>query len=217
MKRFSFLCLISLVAICLILPGVSLSQEKKYIKLKDPQMSGGMPLMEALKNRRSGREFSSKELPDQVLSNLIWAAFGINRPETGYRTAPSSMNRQDIDVYIATSFGVYVYEPKEHALIQVVPDDLRAMTGTQEYVKDAAVNLIFVSDFSKLGDDEDAWKFRTARIDTGLISQNVYLFCASEGLSTVVRGKVDMPPLAKAIKLRSDQHIIICQSVGYPK
>jgi SagB-type dehydrogenase family enzyme len=217
MKRFSFLCLISLVIICLIAPGISLSQEKKYIKLKDPQMSGGMPLMEALKNRKSSREFSSRELPDQMLSNLLWAAFGINRPETGHRTAPSSLNYQDMDIYIATSYGVYVYEPKAHALELAVPGDLRAITGTQEYVKDAAVNLIFVSDFSKFGDRAEWWKFRTARIDTGLISQNVYLFCASEGLGTVVRGKVDIEPLAKAIKLRSDQQIILCQSVGYPK
>ncbi len=215
MKKGISFSLIAFIIISLSLPGKAFSQEK-YIKLNAPEMSGGMPLMEALKNRKSQREFiPGRELPDQVISNLLWAAFGINRPETGHRTAPSSLNMQDIDIYVATSKGVYVYKPKAHALELVVPSDLRAMTGTQEYVKDASINLIFVSDFSKLGDREESWKFRTGRIDTGLISQNVYLFCASEGLGTVVRGKIDVPRLEKAIKLRSDQHIILCQSVGY--
>ena len=180
-------------------------------------MSGGMPLMQALKERRSLREYSPKELPAQVLSNMLWAAFGINRPETGKRTAPSSTNCQDIDIYVATADGLYLYDAKANMLKLVVSDDIRSLTGTQDFVKEASVNLVYVSDFSKLGNGPDEWKYRTARLDTGFISQNVYLFCASEGLATVVRGRIDKQALSKAMKLSPDQKITLAQSVGYPR
>ncbi len=217
MKRLLFLFVSFIVTIYLVFSTVSCAQEPKQIKLPSPQMSGGMPLMQALKERRSSREFSPKELPDQVLSNMLWAAFGINRPETGKRTAPSSTNYQDIDIYVAAADGLYLYDAKTHMLELVILDDIRSLTGTQDFVKEAPVNLVYVSDFSRLGDSPDEWKYRTARLDTGFISQNVYLFCASEGLATVVRGKVDKPVLSKAMKLRPDQKITLAQSVGYPR
>jgi len=217
MKRLSFLFVSFIVFVYLVFSTISFAQESKQIKLPTPQMSGGMPLMQALKERKSTREFSPKQLPAQVLSNMLWAAFGINRPETGRRTAPSSTNYQDIDIYVAAADGLYLYDAKAHALKLVVSDDIRSLTGTQDFVKEASVNLVYVSDFSRLGDSPEDWKYRTARLDTGFISQNVYLFCASEGLATVVRGRVDIPALSKAMKLRPDQKITLAQSVGYLK
>ena len=216
MKRLSFLFVNFIVTICLVFSTVSYAQETRQIKLPGPQMSGGMPLMQALKERKSSREFSPKELPVQMLSNMLWAAFGINRPETGKRTAPSSTNLQDIDIYVAAANGLYLYDAKAHVLKLIVSDDIRSLTGTQDFVKEASVNLVYVSDFSRLGDRSDEWKYRTARLDTGFISQNVYLFCASERLATVVRGSIDRQTLSKAMKLRSDQKITLAQSVGYP-
>ena len=172
--------------------------------------------MEVLKDRKSTREFGSGTLSPQTLSNLLWAAFGINRPD-GRRTAPSAMNWQEISVYVATSTGVYVYDAKKNVLEPVVAGDLRAATGTQSYVKDAAVNLVYVSDLSKTDGaaSSDAEMYTAA--DVGFIAQNVYLYCASEGLATVVRASIDKPALAKTLKLQPQQRIILAQSVGYPK
>ncbi len=217
MKRVSFLFISFILSMCLVFSTVSSAQESKQIKLPTPQMSGGMPLMQALKERKSSREFSPKQLPARVLSNMLWAAFGINRSETGRRTAPSSSNCQDIDIYVATADGLYLYDAEAYVMKLVVSEDIRSLTGSQDFVKVASVNLVYVSDFSRLGDRPEDSKYRIARLDTGFISQNVYLFCASEGLATVVRGRVDIPALSKTMKLRPDQKITLAQSVGYPK
>lgn len=192
------------------------AQDLQPVQLPQPQTEGGRPLMEVLKDRSSSRVFSDENLPIQTLSNLLWAAFGINRPESGRRTAPSANNRQDIDIYVALAEGLYIYDAKINALIPVLTGDIRALTGTQEYVKDAPVNLIYVSDFAKLGDRDESEKFITASTHTGFISQNVYLYCASGGLATVVRGLVDKPVLEAAMKLQPDQKVILAQTVGYP-
>ena len=189
----------------------------KPVALPKPVTEGGRPLMEALKSRQSTREFGPRKLPDQILSNLLWAACGISRPESGKRTAPTASNRQEIDVYVCTAEGVWLYGAKEHALAPVLAQDIRALTGTQDFVKDAPVNLVFVADFAKMGKGPDEDKKWVAGADTGFVSQNVYLFCASEGLVTVVRGMVKRPELAKAMNLRSDQWIVLAQTVGYPK
>jgi SagB-type dehydrogenase family enzyme len=172
--------------------------------------------MQVLKDRHSTREFSSQKLPPQVLSNLLWAAFGVNRPD-GKRTAPSAMNWQEIDIYVATQDGLYVYDAKANALNLVLNQDVRAATGQQPFVKEAPVNLVYVADLAKTGrvGGEDQILYTAA--DAGFIAQNVYLFCASEGLAVVVRGSVDRVALAKLIKLRPDQKIILAQTVGYPK
>ena len=188
---------------------------QEIIKLPAPKTEGGMPLMQALKERKSGREFSSRKLSPETLSSLLWAAWGINRPD-GHRTAPSARNLQDIDVYVVMSDGLYLYEAKDHQLQKILSEDIRAATGNQDYVKDAALNLIYVSDLAKLNvPDPMAVEFFTGT-HTGFLSQNVYLFCASEGLSTVVRGNVDTAALAKMMELRADQKITLAQSVGYP-
>ncbi|MFB0565286.1 MAG: nitroreductase family protein [Candidatus Aminicenantaceae bacterium] len=201
----------------LVWPNPIHSQELKEIKLLKPQMDGGKPLMQVLKDRHSSREFSTDELPLQVLSNLLWAAFGINRPDSGKRTAPSAVNWQNIDIYVAMTKGLYQYDAKENILKPVLAEDIRAATGRQPFVKNVPVNLIYVADFSKIprGTEEDKNFYSAAH--TGFISQNVYLYCASEGLATVVRGLIDREALSKVMKLRPDQKVMFAQSVGYSK
>lgn len=217
MKKIFFSFVFGTLAVLSVCTVLALSGELKAIQLLKPQVDRGRPLMQALKDRSSSRSFSSEKLPLQVLSNLLWAASGVNRPETGKRTAPSAMNRQEIDIYVATADGLYLYNAKDHILKPVLGEDIRAITGRQGYVKEAPLNLIYVADFSRMGEAAKEEKEFYSAADTGFIGQNVYLFCASEDLATVVRGSIDRKALAKAMKLRPDQRIILAQSVGYPK
>jgi SagB-type dehydrogenase family enzyme len=191
--------------------------EPRSVVLPKPQTDGGMSLMQALRLRRSAREFSREKMPDQMLSNLLWAAFGINRPETEGRTAPSAHNWQEIDVYVIIERGLFLYEAKGHLLQLVKSEDLRTQAGTQAFVQEAPVNLIYVSDTSKMGQATQNEKEIYAAADTGFIAENVYLYCASDGLATVVRASVDKSALSKAMQLRPEQNIVLAQSVGYPK
>lgn len=195
----------------------SIVSAAEVIKLPPPQLSGGKSLMQALKERRSERSFDTKKLPVTVLSNMLWAACGINRPEAGKLTVPSAMNRQQIDVYVALPEGLYLYEAKGHILKPIISQDIRALTGKQSFVAQASLTLIYVADFKKMGNIKDEEKNFYAATDTGFISENVYLFCASEGLGTVVRGSIDKEALAKAMKLGDHQKIVLAQSVGYSK
>jgi SagB-type dehydrogenase family enzyme len=172
--------------------------------------------MQVLKERRSTRTFNMEKLPAQVLSNLLWAAFGVNRPESGKRTAPSAMDWQEIDIYIAIADGLYLYDAKANRLTPVVRDDVRGQTGTQPFVKDAPLNLVYVADLARTR-SSSADRDMYVAADTGFIAQNVYLFCSSEGLATVVRGSIDRPALAKAMRLRPDQRIMLAQTVGYQR
>ena len=147
----------------------SLAQNLEPIALPKPQMEGGKPLMEVLKERKSSRDFSAEKLPLPVLSNLLWAAFGVNRPD-GRRTAPSSSNRQEIDIYVAMAEGVYVYEAAPHRLRPALATDIRAKAGTQPFVAQAPVNLIYVADYGKMGKSKPEDKAVTAAADTGFIS-----------------------------------------------
>jgi nitroreductase len=200
--------------IMLLCPATGLAQELKPFQLPDPQTDIGRPLMQVLKDRRSTRTFKSEPLPVQAVSNLLWAAFGINRPESGGRTAPSASNRQEIDIYVATAEGLYVYDAKGNRLNPVIHDDVRAQTGIQPFVKDAPVDLVYVADLSRAGADS-AERDMDVAADTGFIAQNVYLFCASERLATVVRGSIDRQALSRAMRLRPNQRIILSQTVGY--
>ena len=213
-RKASFLLGLVLATIALSLGAAA--QDLKPVKLPPPQTNGGRPLMQVLKDRKSTREFGPATLSPQTLSDLLWAAFGINRPD-GHRTAPSAMNWQEVIIYVATGEGVYIYDAKNNALNPVLAGDFRAATGTQSFVKDAAVNLVYVSDLSKTGNtaSTDAEMYTAA--DVGFIAQNVYLYCASEGLVTVVRGSIDRPALAKTLNLQPSQKIILAQSVGYPR
>ena len=205
------------IAVLLICPTLIFGKELTPVQLLEPQMDTGRPLMQVLKDRRSSRAFSTEKLPKQVLSNMLWAAFGVNRPDSGKRTAPSAVNWQEIDIYVATADGLYLYDAKAHALKPVLAEDIRALTGRQPFVKEAPANLVYVADFSKMGEAKGEDKVFYSAANTGFISQNVYLYCASEGLATVVRGLIDRPALAKVMRLRPDQRITLAQSVGYPK
>ncbi len=221
-RRSDFIITREIIAVILasiiIIPAmgqnITMAQEQKSIQLTKPQIAGN-PLMEVLAKRSSSREFSSEPLPENILSNMLWAASGINRPDSSKRTAPSAMNKQEIDIYVATESGIYLYDAKSHTLKMIVAGDLRGLTGKQDYVREAAVNLIYVADYSRMGSASDKELYAAA--DTGFISENVYLYCASAGLATVVRAYIDKPVLSKAMKLRADQKIILAQSVGYPK
>jgi SagB-type dehydrogenase family enzyme len=212
---------LSLMATCMVLVFSSISpifsEELKLIQLPKPQTDGGKPLMQVLKDRSSSREFSPEKLPIQVLSNLLWAAWGINRPDSGKRTAPSAVSYQEIDIYVATSDGLYLYDAKTHMLKPILSEDIRALTGRQPFVKDAPVNFVYVADYSKMTRSSNEDKDLFSAANTGCIAQNVYLFCASERLATVLRASIDRPALAKAMNLRPDQRIILSQTVGYPK
>ena len=209
MRKSAFLIVTLLASVC------TEAQTLKPIQLPTPQTSGGRPLMQVLKERQTRREFRSEKLPMQVLSNLLWAAFGINRLD-GRRTAPSAMNWQEIDIYVAMSDGLFLYTARANRLEPVLAKDVRAATGTQAFVATAPANLVYVADLNKTGHSGTEAEFFTAA-DAGFIAENVYLFCASEGLATVVRGSVDRPMLARIMKLTRNEKILLAQSVGYPK
>jgi SagB-type dehydrogenase family enzyme len=214
-RQKTILSITTVLCIAVILSAAAPADEMKPIELPDPQIEGGMPLMEALMNRQSNRSFGAEKLPAQTLSNLLWAAFGVNRPESGKRTAPSARNWQEIDIYVALAEGLYLYDATSHSLKPVFPDDIRARTGMQDFVGTAPVNLVYVADFSRMGNASDEQKIMYAAADAGFIAQNVYLFCASEGLGTVVRGALDRETLAKAMMLGPDLHITFAQTIGY--
>ena len=199
----------------LILAAAALAGSPPPLALPKPQTQGGKPLMEVLQQRQSGRDFSEQKLSPQVLSNLLWAAFGVNRPD-GRRTAPSASNRQEIDIYVVTGDGAYLYNAKAQRLDPVESGDLRAATGGQAFVTQAALNLVYVADYARMSGAADEKAFYSAA-DTGFIGQNVYLFCASEGLATVIRGGIDRAALAKTLGLRPEQKVVLSQTVGYPR
>jgi len=200
----------------MIVMASSSAAESPTIMLPPPQTSGGKPLMQALSERRSTREFSRQALPAQTLSNLLWAAAGVNRAEAGKRTAPSARDWQEIDIYVTTADGAYLYDPVAHALRLMVARDVRALTGVQDFLAEAPVNLVYVANLQRMSDAAQEQQEFYAATDTGFIAQNVYLFCTSEGLATVVRGSVERDVLAKALGLAAHQRITLAQTVGFP-
>jgi len=175
-----------------------------------------MALSKILARRCSTREFGAGELSIYRLSRLLWAAFGINRPERGLRTAPSAGNRQEIDIYLAMRSGLYRFDAKRLVLLPISTRDLRAATGAQDYVAQAPLDLIYVAKVNNDGVAPCSEQQFYAALDTGFISQNVYLFCAAEGLATVVRCWVDRAELASQMGLAANQFVVAAQSVGYP-
>ena len=203
------------IGICLAVAG---AEGKKFeaIKLPMPQMDKGRALMQVLKNRQSLRKIAPDKLSLQELGNLLWAACGVNRPESGKRTAPTAVNWQEIDVYVALPEGLYLYDARGHTLTPVLDEDIRPLAGKQKFVQTAPVVLIYTADFDKITRASKESKRFYSATDTGFISQNVYLYCASEGLATVVIGMVDKPQLQEKMKLRPAQHVILTQPVGHP-
>jgi SagB-type dehydrogenase family enzyme len=186
------------------------------IVLPVPRKEGGMPLMEAISNRRSAREFSRQELPLPMLSNLLWAAYGVNRADGG-RTAPSALNVQEIDVYVALPSGAYLYDAPAHSLRLVAGSDLRRVTGYQDFVDEAPLDVVFVADYSRMKLVPAAQRESFASVAAGAISQNLYLFAAGNGLSTVIRAWIDREAIADALGLSHDQQVLLSQTVGYPE
>ncbi|MCC8088969.1 MAG: SagB/ThcOx family dehydrogenase [Rikenellaceae bacterium] len=194
MKKLFFVSLIAILAYG------SYGQELSAVKLNAPDLETGAGIMQALAKRESIRQFSDKELTLQNLSDLLWAANGINRPESGKRTAPSAGNRQALDIYLCNADGVYRYDAVNHAPEPVNAGDYRQF--------DAPVYLVIVANTDH---KESFWT------DAGVISQNISLFCAGRGLGTVCRGGMDHDKLREGLKLKEDQHLMLNHPVGYPK
>lgn len=190
--------------------------DQTLTKLPEPRLDLGFPLMKALSLRQSQRSFAPKMLSAQLMSDLLWATAGVNRPSSGKRTAPSAHNRQEIDLYVALSDGLALYQPQEHALKRVLTEDLRAMTGTQGFVATAPVNLVFVVDLDRMRGRSDEERRVIAAADVGYMSQNTYLYAAAAGLATVVRGSVEQERLGQAMRLGPRQEVVLAHTVGYP-
>jgi hypothetical protein len=190
-------------------------QAGKAVQLPAPNIQGGKPLMECLNARHSARAYSARPILPHVISDLLWAAFGVNRPQSDGRTAPYWRHVLVIDVYVATAGGVWLYEPKSHSLLPYEAKDLRAQTGNQEFVSSAPLELIYVAHGERMSDIVAEERRLYASVDAAFVGQNVYLFCASEGLGTVFRGAVDCEKLGRALALGAGQFVTSAQTVGY--
>lgn len=197
-------------------PKPARGDASETILLPAPQKEGGVLLMEAISKRRSDREFSSQELPLPLLSNLLWAAYGVNRAD-GHRTAPSALDAQEIDLYVALPSGAYLYDATAHQLQLIASSDLRSITGYQDFVDEAPLDLVFVANYSRMKLVPVALRESYASVAAGAISQNVYLFAAGNGLATVLRAWIDREAIANALGLSHDHQVLLSQTVGYPK
>lgn len=207
--------IISTLIIFMFLTNMNIAQET--IILPKPKTEGGKPLMEVLKNRQSARTFQNKELLLQDISNILWAAYGINRENSNRRTVPSARNKQEFDIYLSLSRGLYLWNPIENTLFLVKKGDFRKEIGMQDFVATAPLILIYVANFDKMdGMDDDKRVFYSAN-DCGYICQNVYLYAASENLNTVVIGSVNKEKVSELLNLKKSQHVILAQPIGYPE
>lgn len=186
------------------------------IMLPSPVKQGGLPLMEALARRHSSRDFASTPLPLKLLSDLLWAAYGVNRADGG-RTAPSALNAHEIDIYVALTSGAYFYDADVHQLNLVAASDLRRITGYQDFVDEAPLDLVYVANHARMGMVPVARRESYASAAAGAIAQNVYLFAACNDLSTVIRAWIDRSAIADALGLTHEQQVLLSQTVGYPK
>jgi SagB-type dehydrogenase family enzyme len=178
------------------------------VNLLPPAKTGGKPFFETVNERRSERTFVKHEMPLQTLSNLLWVANGFNRPDK--RTAPTGMNKQEMELYVVCDAGVYFYDAKQHLLKLIASGDFKAALGQPQISNDAAVTVVMVADLDKSS-------IENAKISAGYISQNIYLFAASEDLGTVARGSFKNDELSKALQLKNNQAVILVQPVGYLK
>ena len=201
-----------------ILAGSLSAQETKSISLNQPDTNRGFPVMKALSLRASATDYDTTALKLQDLSDLVWAANGVNRTDAGKRTAPSAMNAQDVDVYVIMKSGTYLYDAKKHQLDLVAEGDLRMLAADrQEVVAKAPVICLLVSDISRFRSGEEASRLVWAAEDAGIVSQNIAVFCAGVGLSTRPRGTMHQQKLAEALKLKPSQHLMLNHPVSYPK
>ena len=197
--------------------AVAEAQELAPIALPAPRSDFGRSLGQSLRMLRSRRDFSSRPLPTQVLSELLWSAYGVNRPDTQDRTAPSWRHTRETEIYAAMETGMWRYDPGAHRLLPHLAGDVRARTGVQDFVTVAPLTLVYVSDATHVSGVSPQEQHRFAAADTGFIGQNVYLYCASELLACVFRGSLDTEQLGRTLKLAETQFIQFAQTVGYPK
>jgi nitroreductase len=196
-----------------VLPIGATAQEART--LPAPRKETGKPLMQALQLRRSTRAYSPRPLSAQTLSEILWAAYGVNRP-SGDRTAPYWRHIMVIDVYAAMADGVWLYDPQQHALRPHLSADIRAQTGQQDFVETAPLNLVYVVHGERMKDVPPEDRRLYGSVDAAFAGQNVYLYCASEGLASVFRGAVDYAKLGRAMRLGDGQFVAFAQTVGYP-
>lgn len=193
---------------------IAFSISAQDITLPAPQKTGGKPLMEVLAQRKSNREFSKQELSLQQVSNLLWAANGINR-EDGKRTAPTARNLQEVDIYLFNAKGIYLYDHVKHALKFIKEGDFRGEAAMNPFAKEAPVLLIFVANHDKMGGMPAEAMATYGATDCGNVSQNVYLFCCSENLNTVAVGSIYKDKIKELIGFNG--MAILGQPVGLPK
>ncbi|MDO8654438.1 MAG: nitroreductase family protein [Undibacterium sp.] len=197
--------------------GPVIGYSASTIHLPSANTTGGLPLMEAMMQRQSQREFETTPLPEQMLSNLLWAAAGINRPEENGRTTPSAMNAQEIEVYVALPSGLYRYAAPTQTLDLVSATDVRLVTGYQDFAGEAPLDLIYVANHGNMKLIPASQRESFASVAAGAMTQNVYLYCASAGLATVIRAWFDRTALTQAMGLDTDQQVLLSQTVGRPK
>jgi nitroreductase len=188
------------------------------LELAKPELSKSFPLLKALNERKTNREITSEPITDRQLSEILWAANGMNRPD-GKRTAPSTQNRQMTDVYVVLETGIFFYNPTLHNLTRIAEGDHRKLAGTQPFVQNAPVNLVFVSDLAKFNSSyppEDLDLLMWAGVEAGAQAQNVYLYGASEGLAVIIRGSVNREELGKVMGLSPEKIIVVAQTIGMP-
>jgi SagB-type dehydrogenase family enzyme len=203
-----------LITLMIMASGISLTAQN--ISLPEPQKTGGKPLMEVLNERHSSRTFSEREPDLQTISDLLWAGFGYNRPEERKRTAPTSRNYQEIEIYVSMASGLFLYDAWENTLVFIHNRDIRANTGSQDYVGKAPINLVYVANQQKVQNPHSERQLLASHTNSGFIAQNVYLYCASAGLVAVVRALFDPEILKKEMALDENMIIILTQTVGYP-
>ena len=208
---------VQLLLLCLFISVATIAADK-VIRLPKPNLNRNSEVMEAFANRHSTREYAAKALTLTDFSDLLWAANGINRPEEGKRTAPSAMNKQDVDVYVVLPEGTYLYDAKAHQLNLVAEGDHRgAVAGGQAFVKSAPVSLLLVSDLSRLGDAKNTHTQLMGAVDAGIVSQNISIFCSAAKLATVPRASMDTAKLKSVLKLTDTQLPLMNHPVGYHK
>ena len=208
---------VQLLLLCLFISVATFAADK-VIRLPKPNLNRNSEVMEAFANRHSTREYAAKALALTDLSDLLWAANGINRPEEGKRTAPSAMNKQDVDVYVVLPEATYLYDAKAHQLNLVAEGDHRgAVAGGQAFVKSAPVSLLLVSDLSRLGDAKNTHTQLMGAVDAGIVSQNISIFCSAARLATVPRASMDINQLKKVLKLKESQVPMMNHPIGYLK
>ena len=192
--------------------SAKIDPKAESVALPAPAKTGGMPLMQALAERKTIRDYKPGELDAATLSEILYAANGVNRPD-GKRTIPTAMNKQDLEVYVALPGAAYHYDAKENKLVRIDAGDFRAdLIMNKNMAKNAAAILVYASDSTKFPND-----IKYPAIHVGEASQDVYLYCASKGLGTVSLGMYDEKGVRKVFKLDGKMTVILAQAVGFPK